>query len=331
MKTIKTILISTFLLTATFSCSDNIGISGGGGREGEVVVVLNEDFQKGQAGEIVNQFLLDSYLLLPQHEPKFKLYVIPWNAFTNTFKGFRNIVRIDIDPKYTESNAKLQQNKSQTVINLSAPNSEAFVELFKKHGEQIVTALSLSEKLFAKEHIRKGVDKQLQKHLREKHNIEMNIPKGYQIRKDTSDFVYLSLETKELTLGIVIYYYPYTNPNVFSAGNLLSKRDSLLQRHVKGPLYPEKISYMTTLREPVAPLFRETKIENAYAAEIRGLWNITDDFMAGPFLSISRVDEERNRVVTVEGFVYYPSEKKRKYMRWFEVILEDVKFPGKEK
>ena len=61
-----------------------------------------------------------------------------------------------------------------------------------------------------------------------------------------------------------------------------------------------------------------------------GSLNVTDDFKGGPFLSTSRVDEESNRVVTVEGFVYYPSENKRKFMRWFEVITESVTFPKKE-
>ncbi len=325
------IFCAMLTLATTFSCSDQIGIAGGGGREGEVVVVLNEEYQKGPAGTVVDHFLRDSYLLLPQHEPLFKLYVIPWNSFSNTFRAFRNIIRIEIDPKYTEANAKLQQNKSQTVINLTSPNSEAFVELFNRHGNQIVNALSLSEKQFAREHIEKGTDKIMQKHILEKHAVDLTIPKGYQIRKDTTEFIYMSMETKDLTLGLVVYYYPYVDKNTFTPQFLLNKRDSIFQKHIKGPLYPEKMSFMTTQREPVAPLFAEISIENQYAAEIRGLWMVTNDYMAGPFLNISRVDKERNRIVTVEGFVYYPGENKRKYMRWFEAILENVKFPAKEK
>ena len=108
---------------------------------------------------------------------------------------------------------------------------------------------------------------------------------------------------------------------------LLSKRDSICKNILRS-LYPEKCVYDNITRS-IYPLL-ESMIDNMYVAEIRGLWNVTDDFMGGPFLSTSRVDEERNRVVTVEGFVYYPSENKRKFMRWFEVITESVTFPKKE-
>ncbi len=324
------ILIIILLFTLiNNSCTDSIGIASGGGREGEVVVVLNEEFQKGEAGKVIDQYLRDSYLLLPQHEPLFKLYIISWQSFTETFKAFRNIVKIDIDSKYSDSKALLQQNKSQTVITLTAPNTHEFVELFVKHNVQIINALSKSEREYAKEQIKKGCDENLQKHLKNKHHIEMNIPKGYNVRKDTSDFVYMSLETNDLTLGLIIYYYPYTDINTFTIDYLLNKRDSLCKQYIKGPLYPEKMSYMKTSREPLAPMFKETKANNKYVAEIRGLWDVTEDFMGGPFLSISQIDQIRNRVVTIEGFIYYPSESKRKYMRWFEAILESVTFSEK--
>ena len=65
-------------------------------------------------------------------------------------------------------------------------------------------------------------------------------------------------------------------------------------------------------------------IDNMYVAKSGS--GMLPMILWGPFLSTSRVDEERNRVVTVEGFVYYPSENKRKFMRWFEVITESVTF-----
>ena len=328
-RTTGAILCMATLLIINPSCSDNVGISSGGGREGEVVVVLNESFEKGEAGKVIDQYLCDSYLLLPQHEPLFKLYVIPWNAFTNTFKSFRNIVKVDINPKYKESNAKLQQNKNQTVIYLTAPNSDEFAKLFHKHSGQIVEALSLSEKQYALHQIKKGENKNLESFIANKHKVNVTIPKGYEIRKDTTDFCWLSLETNELSLGYLIYHYPYTDKNTFTPEYLIQKRDSILERHIKGPLYPNKISYMTTMREPVAPLFREFTVDNEYATELNGLWNITEDYMAGPFLSVTRLDKERNRIVTVEGYVYHPSENKRKHMRWFYAMLSEIKFPTK--
>lgn len=326
-KLIFTAISITILL---HSCSDNIGITGGGGREGEVVVVLNEEYQKGGAGKIIDEVLNAPYMLMPQYEPMFKLYIISWQSFTETFKAFRNIIKIDIGTKYTDSKAKLQQNKSQTVITLTSPTVDEFVDLFKKHSSQIVNALSMSEVEFARDKIKKGTDKSIEKHIEKKHNIKINVPKGYEIRRDTSDFLFMSLETNQLTLGLILYYYPYKDKNSFTADYLLNKRDSVLMQHIKGPLYPNKMSYMTTSRTPLTPIFKETMTNNNYTAEIRGLWSVTEDFMGGPFISTSRVDSERARIVTIEGFVYYPNNEKRKYMRWFEALLSDVTFTPKE-
>lgn len=49
--------------------------------------------------------------------------------------------------------------------------------------------------------------------------------------------------------------------------------------------------------------------------------------MGGPFVQLSTVDTRRNRIVTVEGFVFAPSEEKRNYVRQLEAILYSLSFP----
>jgi hypothetical protein len=68
-------------------------------------------------------------------------------------------------------------------------------------------------------------------------------------------------------------------------------------------------------------IFRENVKNGAYMAELRGLWRLEKAFMGGPFISHTILDEPRNRVVTVEGFVYAPSLDKRLYVREIEAML----------
>ncbi len=319
-----------FLLVSVFvavSCGRNSNLHGGQGGEGEVVVVLNEEFQKGPAGQVIDEYLRDSYLLLPQHEPLFKLYVIPWTSFSNTFRAYRNIIRIDINPQYTEGSAKVVSNKGNALITFTAPDTETFVSLFKRHVDQIIKILSENEIEYAWSRIIKGYDKTIENQLLKKHNVGLKIPNGYSFRKDTTDFVFLSLDTDQMTLGLVIYYYNYTTQEQFKPESLLAKRDSVMRKHIMGPLYPKRMSFMTTTRNPIAPVSSVLQVNGQYTVEIRGLWHVTEDFMAGPFISHTRYDEPRRRLVTIEGFVYYPSENKRRYMRWFEAILRNVYFP----
>ncbi|MBA7543170.1 hypothetical protein ES705_35500 [subsurface metagenome] len=43
--------------------------------------------------------------------------------------------------------------------------------------------------------------------------------------------------------------------------------------------------------------------------------------MGGPFVSISQLDETRNRVVTIEGFVFAPAHEKRDLLRQVEAKI----------
>jgi len=45
------------------------------------------------------------------------------------------------------------------------------------------------------------------------------------------------------------------------------------------------------------------------------------DFMGGPFVSYSKIDEARQRVVCVEGFVYEPNAPVRDKIRNIEGII----------
>jgi hypothetical protein len=109
----------------------------------------------------------------------------------------------------------------------------------------------------------------------------------------------------------------------FTPKYLVTKRNEFLKKYVPGPT---EGSYMTT--ETVIPvIFNEYNDSNGkYYAEIKGLWKVENDFMGGPFVSITKLDEKHNRVVTAEGWVYYPSENKRNFIRQLEIICKTLSF-----
>jgi hypothetical protein len=63
---------------------------------------------------------------------------------------------------------------------------------------------------------------------------------------------------------------------------------------------------------------------------MRGLWVVKGDCMGGPYVSFSRVDEENNRVIVVEGFVYAPEKMKRGLIRRLEGALYTLKLPEEQ-
>jgi hypothetical protein len=313
------------------SCTQNMSTAYGGGAEGEVVVVLDQKFQETMAGDYIDSVLRAPVYGLPQYEPMFKLFVIPWNAFSNTFKSFRNIVKVTISKKITEPEVTLKRKGMQAVFHFKAPSEKEFAKLIMKNKQRLYDILNYNEKQYASYKIELGKSKSLTKYFREKHDLEVILPEGYTIRIDTSNFIWLSFETNKLSSGVFIYYYPYTSDSTFTKKYLLHKRDSLLKLYVEGPLSETRETYMTTEYNFIPPQFNELMVENKYYTETRGLWTVVNDYMGGPFINITRLDENRNRVVTFDGYVYNPGGDKRKHVRWLESIGYMIKFPEEVK
>jgi len=89
-------------------------------------------------------------------------------------------------------------------------------------------------------------------------------------------------------------------------------------------------SYMQVYEE-YSPETQEINLNGSYAMEYRGLWNMANDFMGGPFLHYTFVDEKNNRVVNLDAFVFAPKFNKREYLRELEAILKSVKLVSGEK
>ena len=52
------------------------------------------------------------------------------------------------------------------------------------------------------------------------------------------------------------------------------------------------------------------------------------DFMGGPYVSHTRLDEKNQRIITAEIFVYSPDKMKRNLVRQMEASLYTLKLPG---
>ena len=62
--------------------------------------------------------------------------------------------------------------------------------------------------------------------------------------------------------------------------------------------------------------------------EARGLWRMKGDFMGGPYVSHTRLDEKNQRIITAEIFVYSPDKMKRNLMRQMEASLYTLRLPN---
>jgi hypothetical protein len=294
------------------------------GKPGEVIIVADEIIWDSQIGKSLDSILTSPFRALPQTEPSYDPVRISSSAFTSIFKSHRNIIITKISPRNKKPRILVQRDvwaKPQIVINLFGPNDSTTVEYLKLNGDKLLNLIDQAELNRTIINYRKNRAKLIDDALREKHHVSISVPIGYEVNVDSADFVWISHELSDLTQSILIYNYAYTDSDTFTPEYLINKRNEFTRKYVPGP---STGSYM--IIEQAYPVsFNEYTRDNLYCAELRGLWNLENGFMGGPFINISFLDEKMNRVVTVDAFVYAPGLDKRNYVRELEAILSTFK------
>lgn len=297
------------------------------GKSGEVIVLIGKETWKGKTGSVIRQVLAQPQSSLPQEEPMFNLIDVPPEAFKDLFKTSRNILTVKISSTYTEPKVEFTNDTwayPQAVINIQASSPENFEELFRENGDKIIAYFLKAEKDRLKMTYKASHEKGVYKTLLDDYKIKLYVPTGFNIVKKDSDFVWIRYDTPLITQNILIYTYPYDSDSAFTTNYQLAKRNLYTKTHVKGAIPG---SYMTTEMELPCD-FNIFKYNGNYASEMRGLWRVENDFMGGPFISLSALDASRRRVVTVEGNVFAPKNNKRNYLRQVEAMVYSLEFPN---
>ncbi|HET6556050.1 MAG TPA: DUF4837 family protein [Prolixibacteraceae bacterium] len=324
-KSLLLVLISLALVSCKFK--EGARMETITGKSNEVVVVIGKEIWKGEVGSLIREILAQPQTSLPQEEPIFSLIDVPPEAFINLFKSSRNIVTVKISPTYTEPKVEFARNTwayPQVVVNIQASSAENFKELFIANGDKIIGYFLKAEKDRLKKTYKDSHEKAIYNALLEEFNLQLYIPHGFKMVKKDSSFAWVRYDTPLITQNLFVYTYPYESDSTFTQKYLIGKRNLVLKNNVPGPMPG---SYMTTAMDLPRDINYVTYGGN-YACEVRGLWRVENDFMGGPFVSLSVLDPDKKRVITVEGNVYAPKNDKRNYVRQMEAMIYSLEFPG---
>lgn len=332
MKRLSLILFTFISISLVFSsCKDDTKLRKKiTGKAGEVVVVIPKEAWDSSVGESIKKTLAQPQLSLPQEEPLFDLVSVPPAAFKDIFKSSRNIINVRISP--TIDTTKVEFKKDiwawpQAVINISAKSGDDFNTVFENNSDKIVAYLLKAERDRLMMNYAKYDEKTVEEAADKNVKVKIKVPVGYQVANQGPDFMWARYDPAEVLQGIAIYSFPYVSDSTFTPNYLLAKRDSVLKQYIEGPTPG---SYMIS-EHRVDPTFTVFHYKNNYAAEMRGLWRVENDFMGGPYISLAVLDASNNRVVVAEGFVYAPRYDKRNYLRQVEAIVYSLALPDQAK
>jgi hypothetical protein len=279
----------------------------------------------GDVGQEVRNSFGELMVGLPQAEPILSVSQVAPNGFSSMMKASRNILVISEGDK---SNFSVKTNvyaKPQTIIYVQGKDDNEIIEILQNRKEEIRKTFLDSDIAFTQGIFKKDASKQKYKTL-EQLGISLTIPNKFNTVDDTGDFLWLR---NHLTSGIaktgsnniLVYSIPLEDKTMV-ADSIVAVRNAIGKKYIPGS-DPETM-YMIT-EEAYTPFTFDATIDGKKAYETRGKWEVKNDFMAGPFLNYTVLDEANNRLIVVEGFTYAPSVNKRAFVFELEAIAKSLK------
>lgn len=338
MNKITYLLSVLLLLTLAFSCVSEEDVEVykpvSLGLQGEVMVVMNDNMWDGQMGEIIRTRLGEEILYYPQIEYLFDIKQVSYKGFEKTTKRYRNILQMEVnDHPKVESGVNIMQDvwaKDQSVIKVIGKSQQDLAQVFADNSEMIKEHYLKMEINRLQIKLKGSRNSGLEEELEKKYKVSVTVPGDMALSLEKENLFVLERKRMRTASGgsgdiqqyIICYQYPYKDDSTFTKAYQIEKRDSILKKYFKGVT---DSSYMITAPEELAPVFIKEKLfKGIYAYEVRGLYSMVNDFRGGPFISMSILDEKRNRVVTIEGHVFAPKFNKREFMMEVETIINTL-------
>ncbi len=325
------------------------------GKINQVVVVADEEVWESAVGDSLDYHLAGPFLLLPRPEPVFDLiHYTPEELEKDPVrKQMRNYVfvadlsdedspttRMVISQLGPERIRKIREGKGYGIaawegdkwakgqlfvylyglgpdklIRNIQENSDAVIRRIKKHERPRIEATAYQA----------GEHEELITEIQDKFGIYLRVPKDYfkAVYDPDNHFMWIRKETKELSSNILIHKRPYTSTDQFSKEGLKRIRDELGRKYISTRI---ENTYMRIDDVHLPLIVTPRRVNNVPALEARGIWEIVNDYMAGPFISLLMVNPKTNEIIFLDGFIWAPGEDHRDYVEQLEAILNTVKF-----
>lgn len=292
-----------------------------------IAVVMNNTMWEGAVGDKVREHFAAPLVGLTWDEPRFNLQHLPPSVFTGTTRHRRAVLYVSRD---SVTGAQVQDDvyaSPQTVGVIKGTSDSALIAAIDSHAGQIMDSIRRMEMAEAQERFLRSLSKETV--LEEKFGISLRLPSIYKVGKQEENFVWIDREIQKGSMNIIAYELPGDSFDTDSTfvRDIVRMRDSIGKLYIPGPDVPGKITYMGT-EKAFAPSVFPAEIGGKNAAEVRGIWEIVNYPMAGPYLTYIINDPENDRKMVLEGFTFAPATNKRDYMFELEAIMRTVKFKG---
>ena len=326
----KRALLLLLISFAVFSCSDGSAIYkiASTGKPYEIMVISHNNVWNSAAGDTLKAIFGQEADMLNQPEPIYDIYnVLPQSANNNILRH-RNLFQLNVNPSFTETELSLTYDRyasNQLDIRFTSPSNDSLAAYISQNREVLVALMDKTERDRMAKRAKEFNASAIERQIYDQFGFRMTIPRGYRVRNSNDNFLWLSNEMPLASQGIIIYTFPFLSTGDYmDADSIVARRDDAV-RNVPGP---RPGTYMTS-EKMFFPLMKSYTINNRQWNETRGFWKVQGDFMGGPYVNYTTIDQANNRVIGIDMYVMSHNARygRRNYIRQLENLIITVEIP----
>lgn len=299
------------------------------GQPSEVILVMPNGEHAGPLADSLTAVLTSAVPGLNQAEDYFRLSRIPSTMDKAETKKMHSRVVVKIDPSLKAAQmgtAKDVYVRPQTEVMLAAPNVDMLLQYLSQKKQDVLDVLLEGQLQNQANYLRQHASKKVSKDLKAVLGCTVAAPEDITFTKKGKDFLWASNRKAEKQLNMVFYRLPYHGEDMYDSKVLCHLRDSVMKANIPGS---EPDQWMETTWEDGEPMV-SLSWDNNYRIDdssvngtstMRGLWQMHNGAMGGPFVAKFYYDSSTNKIVVAEGFVFSPSTEKRDLVRRLEASL----------
>lgn len=319
------------------------------GKLNEIVLVTGDELQDSDVRDTFEYYFGSSFPIMPSPEPMFdlrhftvkELNAEPLRKELRTYVILADISDEDSDATQMLINdlgkERLREARegflTSSVGTDKWANKQLLIYLFADGRKKLAQAIAEKYSAAAKrinrhdaEQLASGIyavkkfNAGLSNRIGEEIGVEIKVPGSYEVALDEleDDLIWLRYDGKEHISNIMITRHAYTGPDMLTNEGIAALRDQHGRRVESTTPGSMMVTNTTDL-----PFYREVQeVDGRYTVELRGIWEMTEDFVGGPYITYAIVDEQQQAVLLLDGFVFRPVKSKRRYIQELEYIFE---------
>ena len=324
-------------------------------RSNDVVIVADTDIWKGEVGDTLRYYFESAYPITPSPEPIFYLrYFSPRELTAEPLRRELRTYAIlaDIGDTLSETTRMIRQDfgeqrfgkliqtdsihtavgrnkwaQDQMIVYIMGQGKEQLIKAIPAHFNSIAGKIHEHDatQIKANTYVT-GRHLGLTEKLKKEFGIGVDVPGDYKeaLFIDADPMIWLRRDTKNATLNLIFQKLRYEDISQISVGNatvLINSFGKFVNSDTPG-------SHLVVNDVDLPILETVKEINGNYTLETRGIWEMENDFMGGPFIAYLIPDSQDGAYYFVFCFVYAPGMEKKQFLQEMEVVINTFQFPA---